>query len=78
MLVEGEGDEELLICYDDQDVQSILGEFDEGESIHDVESRIGEFLMEKGDEEDNREEVREDLITNYSKDFTQNQTKRKD
>ena len=78
MLVEGEGDEELLICYEDQDFESILGEFDEGESIRDVESRIGEIIVEKEDEDENGEEIREDLETLQRKDFTRKQTKQED
>ena len=78
MLVEGEGDEELLICYEDKDFESILGEFDEGESIRDVESRIGEIIVEKEDEDENGEEIREDLETLQRKDFTRKQTKQED
>lgn len=72
MLAEGEIDEELLIYYENQDIQSVLGEFDEGESICDMESRIEEIIEKNEDEE---EEVKKDFESFHSKDSTQQYAK---
>lgn len=62
-----------MICCEDQDIQSILGEFDDGESICDIESRIGEILEKNEDEEE--EEVKKDLESFDGKNSTRKQTK---
>lgn len=43
-----------------------------------MESRIGEIIVEKEDEDENGEEIREDLETLQRKDFTRKQTKQED